>query len=82
MEVLFRDMEIHYTALDRLSGWILVQKYHSQLLRQGESSNVTEELLKVCCYTQFCKSMLFFRVKRVVVCRTKQLTLSHLERRK
>ncbi|CAI8007405.1 Diacylglycerol lipase-alpha [Geodia barretti] len=46
MEVLFRDMEIHYTALDRLSGWILVQKYHSQLLRQGESSNVTEELLK------------------------------------
>lgn len=47
LEVLFRDMEVHYTALDRLSGWILVQKYHSQLLKRGDSL-VTEELLKVC----------------------------------
>ena len=48
LEVLFRDMEVHYTALDRLSGWILVQKYHSQLLRRGDNSLATEELLRVC----------------------------------
>lgn len=48
MEVLFRDIDTHYTALDRLAGWVLVQKYHTQLLRQGGSSVVTQELLEVC----------------------------------
>jgi hypothetical protein len=48
LAVLYRDIEIHYTALDRLSGWMLVQKYHSQLLRQGKDSLVTQELLQVC----------------------------------
>ena len=48
LEVLYRDIEIHYTALDRLSGWMLVQKYHSQMLRQGKDSLVTQELVQVC----------------------------------
>lgn len=47
LEMLYRDIEIHYTALDRLSGWMLVQKYHSQILRQGNESIVTQELLEV-----------------------------------
>ena len=48
LEVLYRDIEIHYTALDRLAGLILVQKYHSQMLKQGNDSIVTRELLEVC----------------------------------
>ena len=51
LEVLYHDMKVHYTALDRLSGWILLQKYHNQLLRRGETSVVTAELLQVSCTT-------------------------------
>ena len=48
LEVLYGDIEVHYTALDRLAGWMLVQKYHSQLLGQGDDRLVTQELLQVC----------------------------------
>ena len=48
LDILYRDIEVHYTVLDRLSGWMLVQKYHSQLMRQGKDSLVNQELLQVC----------------------------------
>ena len=51
LEVLYHDIEVHYTALDRLSGWMLVQKYHSQLLDQGKESFVNLELLQVMHYS-------------------------------
>lgn len=47
LEVLYHDIKTHYTVLDRLSGWMLVQKYHSQLLRQGNDNLVNDELLQV-----------------------------------
>ena len=61
MEVLYHDIKVHYTALDRLSGWMLVQKYHTQLLRQDGGSLVTEELLQVSLlqYPQVLLSCLF-----------------------
>ena len=47
LEVLYHDIEIHFTVLDRLSGWTLVQNYHTQLLRQGNDNLVIDELLQV-----------------------------------
>lgn len=44
LQVLYHDIKVHYTALDRLSGWMLVQKYHTQL---GKESLVNLELLQV-----------------------------------
>ena len=47
LDILFRDIVEHYTALDRLSGWVLVQKYHEQLLSKGREALVTKELQEV-----------------------------------
>lgn len=47
LNILFRDIVEHYTALDRLSGWMLIQKYHEQLLSKGKEELVTRELHEV-----------------------------------